>query len=223
MNELVSKKKRRRVRFSENLENINLIVHTNIRRIRNDLIWYKKDEIESFTNDAKMISRAFAVQKIRRSRNNIISSLVPSKTVCAIGLELSMNDKRQIEKASTIRMVLNAQKKLKKVVSSQKLESILATVIIGASFNAKRIALEDGQSVSKQTNHHYFANVRKANAQNVCFTSPLISDNINDAANKIVPTRNVSNYLRKDTSNADTPTNEEPSKMQRVCKFSTTA
>jgi len=106
----------RAVRFassSNDLTSIIVTVHTitsNNKREHTD-IWYKRNEIESFKNDAKMLIHAIQIQMKRRKNN--LSQIVPSKTLCSRGLEQWIDIERLRQKQYCIWVVLKVKKQLK--------------------------------------------------------------------------------------------------------------
>ena len=141
--------KNSRVRFAAAVDIINVQIHSRRNNNKDELCWYKTDEIKSFRRDANMISRAFLIQKIKRKREGCVTRLNRSKTICILGLENRIHYERRLRKASVIREVLNTQKEFQtKGLSS--IEFHLALISTLSTFSAKVQALEDGKNVSHQ-------------------------------------------------------------------------
>jgi len=149
----MNSRKSKRVIFAETVDTINVKLYSRTNKDKHvPLNWYTKDELKSFRQDAKNISKAFRLQRVRRKRNGIdkVVTLLRSKTICTLGLENRINCRRLLQKDLVIRKVLNAQKKLKIKYASPTLEFHLATVSVTSTFRARRQALSDGRSVSQQ-------------------------------------------------------------------------
>jgi len=118
--------------------------------------WYDHDEIESFSKDAIMISRAFQVQLARRSNNyknnkkiSTIIANIPSKTICTLGLEYKIDTRRQKRKKIATKSVLEVQEKSKNCSFSEK-EMRIAFVSRGATFTARCQAINSARNSEEE-------------------------------------------------------------------------
>ena len=97
-----------------------------------------------------MIARAFIAQNLRKKHGNIPTAFARSKTMCVLGLENRIDYRRRLQRLFCIHLVLNAQKKFQKSSNRPKLELHLATISRSATLKARRVALEQGRSLSNE-------------------------------------------------------------------------
>ena len=168
--------KRKSVFFSS-LIDINSENMIPINKHEYDLKWYKADEIQAFRKDANMISRAFLTQIIGRKRRKVSSTLSRSKTVCVLGLENRINYKRRLQKASVVKLVLNAQKKFQKTYNFPTLERYLAMLSSAATLNASRLALEDGRNLSEEVCSQNFPLIKQPDVSDQIYVLPYLTTN----------------------------------------------
>lgn len=153
--------KRKKLCFSPFVRTINVQANSEINKKESELKWYKIDETQAFKKDAKMISRAFLVQKLRRKRGNISNSLVRSKTMCILGLENRINYKRRVKKDIIIQLILKAQKMFRKTFDAPGLETYLSMVSRALTIPARHLATEDGKILSEEVCSWYFPSMKR--------------------------------------------------------------
>jgi len=141
------------VKFSTDISFINQLA---ISEEDNFQKWYDSDDIESFSKDAKMISRAFQVQLTRRRNDNkkhrkgsTIDSYIPSKTICTLGLEYKIDIGRQKRKIIATKSVLEIQEECKNCSFSEK-EMRIAFVSCGATYTARYQAINSGRNTEEE-------------------------------------------------------------------------
>lgn len=150
---------RKKVCFSPSVIAIDIQESINDHKVK----WYQIDEMQSFRKDVKNISRAFIAQNLRKKNRNILADLTRSKTMCVLGLESRIDYRRRLQRLFCIHLVLNAQKKFQGSPDCPKLELHLATISRSATSNARRVALEQGRSLSNELCCKHFPLTTKCN------------------------------------------------------------